>query len=141
MVYIYIYIYESLNFRDEFAKTSALSWLASTEQASGTRSHWIGRDWAGLCSLPPRGEGGKEIGRRAQTPFKIYPIFHRPVESWKSRAQPFPLFYFPNFRGERVGAFELARGPVPRARILSLLCSLRITRRANIFRIKFTVEK
>lgn len=84
---------------------------------------------------------GKEIGRRAQTPFKIYPIFHRPVESWKSRAQPLPLFYFPNFRGERVGAFELARGPVPRAKILSLLCSLRITRRANIFRIKFTVEK
>lgn len=84
---------------------------------------------------------GKEIGRRAQTPFKIYPIFHRPVESWKSRAQLLPLFYFPNFRGERVGAFELARGPVPRAKILSLLCSLRITRRANIFRIKFTVEK
>lgn len=101
-----MYISKSLNFQDEFAKTSTSPWLASTNWTSEWNKEPLDQPRLDLlvCSLlPPRGAGNEGWPRwkRNRPPFKIYtgaPDFPATGRNLGN----LPLFYFPNFRGERV---------------------------------------
>lgn len=53
---------------------------------------------------------GKEIGRRAQTPFKIYPIFHRRSNLGNLAPNPSPSSIFPIFAEKELGRLSSRAG-------------------------------